>query len=74
MRQAGREARIALDGAGEHLTVRGYRGILSYTAEEMRLRLRGTTLCVEGEGLTLEEMDEEDLFISGRIRCVRLED
>ena len=41
---------------------------------ELRLRLEGGTLRVEGEDLALEEMDAEDLRVTGRIRCVRLEE
>lgn len=69
-----REARIALDGAGRRLAVRGHRGILAYGLRELRVRLSGTVLVVEGEDLVLEEMDAEDLSVSGRIRCVRLEE
>ena len=69
-----REARIALDGSGRHLAVRGPRGILTYGLRELRLRLEGGTLRVEGEDLALEEMDAEDLRVTGRIRCVRLEE
>ena len=69
-----REARIALDGSGRHLAVRGHRGILTYGLRELRLRLEGGTLRVEGEDLALEEMDAEDLHVTGRIRCVRLEE
>ena len=36
-----REARIALDGSGRHLAVRGHRGILTYGLRELRLRYRG---------------------------------
>ena len=69
-----REARIALDGSGRHLAVRGHRGILTYGLRELRLRLEGGTLRVEGEDLALEEMDAEDLRVTGRTRCVRLEE
>lgn len=69
-----REARIALDGSGRHLAVRGHRGILTYELRELRLRLEDGTLRVEGEDLALEEMDAEDLRVTGRIRCVRLEE
>ena len=69
-----REARIALDRSGRHLAVRGHRGILTYGLRELRLRLEGDTLRVEGEDLALEEMDAEDLRVTGRIRCVRLEE
>ncbi len=69
-----REARITLDGSGRHLAVRGHRGILTYGLRELRLRLEGGTLRVEGEDLALEEMDAEDLRVTGRIRCVRLEE
>lgn len=69
-----REARITLDGSGWHLAVRGHRGILTYGLRELRLRLEDGTLRVEGEDLALEEMDAEDLRVTGRIRCVRLEE
>ena len=42
--------------------------------EPLRLRLEDGTLRVEGEDLALEEMDAEDLRVTGRIRCVRLEE
>ena len=51
-----------------------HRGILTYGLRELRLRLEGGTLRVEGEDLALEEMDAEDLRVTGRIRCVRLEE
>ena len=69
-----REARIALGGSGRHLAVRGHRGILTYGLRELRLRLEDGTLRIEGEDLALEEMDAEDLRVTGRIRCVRLEE
>lgn len=61
-------------GSRRHLAVRGHRGILDLWARELRLRLEGGTLRVEGEDLALEEMDAEDLRVTGRIRCVRLEE
>lgn len=52
-------------GPGRHLAVRGHRGILTYGLRELRLRLEGGTLRVEGEDLALEEMDAEDLRVTG---------
>ena len=48
--------------------------MMEYHGRRLRLRLEGGTLRVEGEDLALEEMDAEDLRVTGRIRCVRLEE
>ena len=71
-RGAGREASVAMDGAGRQLTVRGHRGILEYGSAVLRLRLPVGALVIEGEGLTLERMDGEDVAVAGRIDAVRL--
>ena len=71
-RGAGREACVARDGAGRHLTVRGHRGILEYGGAVLRLRLPVGALVIEGEGLMLERMDGEDVSVAGRIDAVRL--
>ena len=71
-RETGREASVAMDGAGRRLSVRGHRGIMEYGHSVLRLRLANGALLIEGEGLTLEHMDGEDIAVEGRIDGVRL--
>lgn len=68
----GREASVAMDGAGRRLSVRGHRGIMEYGGNVLRLRLGNGALLIEGVGLTLEHMDGEDIAVEGRIDGVRL--
>lgn len=67
-----REASLYMDGSGSRLVVRGHRGILEYSQQALRLRLNGAALVVEGQGMTLEHMDGEDIAVAGSIDCVRL--
>jgi sporulation protein YqfC len=67
-----REACIYIEGTGRRLVVRGHRGILEYTQQVLRLRMQGAVLLVEGEGMTLESMDGEDVAVEGEISGVKI--
>lgn len=54
----------------KEVTVEGHCGISSYSAEEIVLRVRGGKIAIKGEGLTLEEVNGEEVFIKGVINSL----
>ena len=51
--------------------IENYRGILEYTESVILLQARTCQVCFEGTGLTVDYYTNEDMKISGCIRCVR---
>lgn len=51
----------------EHLCVENFRGISSYTSEEIRLTAQKNKLCISGKRLQIDCYTKEVIEISGRI-------
>ena len=62
---------LQLLGPGQ-LVVEGYRGILEYRPELIRLALPGRMLQVQGESLTMKCMTGESMILEGRITGLNL--
>ncbi len=51
----------------EHMTVENFKGISSYTTEEVRLLTRRNRICIFGKNLRIDCYTKEEIEISGRI-------
>lgn len=65
-------SRMVLIGNNE-FTIENYNGIIEYELNKIRLRSASGVICVVGEGLVINELDSEDLFIKGKIRSIEIE-
>lgn len=62
--------RVTLTGSQE-AWVENYKGILEYTECQILLQGKNCQVCFEGQRLCIEYYTNEDMKISGCIRCVR---
>lgn len=62
--------RVTLTGDRE-AWVENYKGILEYTDCQILLQGKDCQVCFEGQRLSIEYYTNEDMKISGCIRCVR---
>lgn len=53
--------------AGKELYLEGHRGISSYNDSEIVIRLRGEKIKVIGECLIIDEINEDEVLIKGKI-------
>lgn len=63
--------RLVMTGERE-LTVENFKGILEYSPELIRLRVTGGRIAVEGAGLEIKTVTDDEIQIGGRIRSVNL--
>ena len=59
--------RITVHGRSDML-VENHMGILRYAADEVRLVTGAGELCVQGAGLTLRLLGQEQLYIAGELK------
>lgn len=62
-----------IDYNGEIVYAEGIRCILTFDTAEVRLEARHALITVEGEGLTVKNLDEGSAVIAGSIAAVRTE-
>ena len=62
-----------IDYNGEIVYAEGIRRILTFDTAEVRLEARHALITVEGEGLTVKNLDEGSAVIAGSIAAVRTE-
>ena len=65
--------RVTLTGSQE-AWVENYKGILEYTECQILLQGKNCQVCFEGQRLSIEYYTNEDMKISGCIRCVRYQE
>lgn len=65
-------SRMVLLGNNE-FTIENYSGIIEYEVNKIRLRSASGIISVSGEGLVINELDNEELFIKGKIRSIEIE-
>lgn len=63
------EALITLEGQ-ERVRIENFRGISSYTQEEIRLITRKKKLCVAGRRLKIDSYSKDEIEISGVIESI----
>lgn len=51
----------------EHVVVENFKGISSYTTEEIRLITRKNKICISGKNLRIDSYTKEEIEISGLI-------
>ena len=61
--------RVTVLGASE-VWIQNYRGILEYTESRILLQGKNCQVCFEGNRLSIDYYTNEDMKISGCIRCV----
>ena len=66
-------SRMVLLG-NEEFTVENYSGIVEYEVDKIRLRSASGIVAVCGDNLTINELDNDSLFIKGKIRRVEIEE
>ncbi len=57
---------VTMEGQ-EHVVIENFRGISSYTAQEIRLVTNGKKICVSGKNLRIVSYTKEEIEISGHI-------
>ena len=57
---------VTMEGQ-EHAIIENFRGIASYTAQEIRLVANGKKVCVSGKNLRIVSYTKEEIEISGYI-------
>ena len=62
--------RVTVMGAGE-AWIENYRGILEYTEGRILLQGKNCQVCFEGSRLSIDYYTNEDMKISGCIRCIK---
>lgn len=65
-------SRMVLLGNSE-FTIENYSGIIEYELNKIRLKSASGIICVLGENLTINELDDENLFVKGRIKTIEIE-
>lgn len=65
-------SRMVLLG-NEEFTVENYSGIVEYEVDKIRLRSASGIIAVAGDNLTINELDNDSLFIKGKIRNIEIE-
>lgn len=63
---------VELAGDGRVL-IEHHQGVVQYSGEKIRVKVRYGTVAISGRGLELRHMSRAQLSISGRIDCVSLE-
>ncbi len=51
--------------------VENYKGMIEYTDETILLQGKTCRICIEGKKLSIDYYTNEDMKISGRIKCVQ---
>lgn len=57
---------VSMEGQ-ERITIENFKGISSYTPQEIRLITKQKKICVSGVNLRIENFSREEIEISGRI-------
>ncbi len=65
-------SRMVLMG-GNEFTIENYSGIIEYETNKIRLRSASGIITVVGENLVINDMDNEELYIKGKIRNIEIE-
>lgn len=63
--------RITLVG-NINLNVENHKGIISYTADEVRLRVSDGYLIARGKGFSLRSISRTDVFLEGEINSLQI--
>jgi len=56
------------------LLLENHRGVVEYGPERLRVRTALGMVTIEGRGLVLSQLGEEDLMLSGVIRSVQIQE
>ena len=63
--------RLVMSG-NEKLVIENHRGLLEYTNETVRVRTAGGEIFITGEDLNLVSIEQEEVWVEGRISRVEL--
>lgn len=59
--------------AGKEATVENHKGVIELSQEKIRLYTAGGILCIEGKGLDVGEITDEDITVLGEINKIEFE-
>lgn len=65
-------SRMVLTGDKEFL-IENYSGIIEYEMHRIKLRSASGIISVAGDNLTINELDNEQLLVKGKLRCIEIE-
>ena len=55
---------------GKELFMEGHRGISKCTESEIVIRVRGGKISIHGEELHVKEINEDELFVQGKMEAI----
>lgn len=56
--------------SGRGVFVEGHKGIVSFSDSEIEIKLRGARLKLSGSGLSIKEINPDEIFIVGQVVSV----
>ncbi len=62
-------SKLVLNG-DEEIICGGYKGLIEYSPEEIKINLKGKSLSIEGEKLMIKAIESEEIVISGVIKSI----
>ena len=65
-------SRMVLMGASE-FTVENYSGIIEYETGKIRVNSASGVITVLGENLSINELDNDELYVMGKIKSIEIE-
>ncbi|MFC0188137.1 sporulation protein YqfC [Fictibacillus aquaticus] len=57
-----------------HIYIENHRGVLAFSNEELKLKLKQGVLVIEGEGFLIKTVMPEEILLEGKISGVRFSD
>ncbi len=66
-------SRMVLLGDSE-FTIENYSGIIEYETNKVRIKSVSGVICITGEDFVINELDNDSLFVKGKIRNIEIEE
>lgn len=66
-------SRMVLLGSREFF-IENYSGIIEYEVHTIKLKSASGVICITGDNLSINELDNEELVVKGRIREIKIEE
>lgn len=66
-------SKMVLLGNSE-FTIENFKGIIEYETDKIKIKSGTGVVTVIGEGLTINELGDEELFVKGKIKNIEIEE